>query len=403
MRVLLITQYFPPEIGAASSRWGDYIQILIKQGHKVTVLCEAPNYPKGIFYGGYKNPWYKKEIINENLTIIRSKAGVNNRKSMYNKLIHYLTFMISGIVNVNKINNYKFVIVSTPPLFTGIIGVFLQKFKSIPFWLDLRDLWPDSAVALNQMNKNFLYFLGKKIESIIYNSAEGFILAVPGFKNYLNEKFVSTKYKPKLNLLNGVSSNFISMVNNLEIKQDKRFTVLYSGNMGLAQGLETIIEAGKLLDDYPIDFQLIGDGILRNRLEHLVKVNGQKNIFFHDSMHRYELIKWIKKSSICLVPLKNNPLFHSAFPSKMFEYMACAKPIIVGIKGEAADLVNHSKSGTIVEPENAILLSKAIIDYYQNKDQCINHGTNGMIYVTENLQKEELISSLMDSIKKVKN
>ena len=130
MRVLLITQYFPPEIGAASSRWGDYIQILIKQGHKVTVLCEAPNYPKGIFYGGYKNPWYKKEIINENLTIIRSKAGVNNRKSMYNKLIHYLTFMISGIVNVNKINNYKFVIVSTPPLFTGIIGVFLQKFKS---------------------------------------------------------------------------------------------------------------------------------------------------------------------------------------------------------------------------------------------------------------------------------
>ena len=238
------------------------------------------------------------------------------------------------------------------------------------------------------------------MESIIYNCSKGFIFPVPGFKDYFNSEFKFIKYKPKLLLQNGVSENFFSLVKGINIKPNERFTVLYSGNMGLAQGLETIIQASKLLEKYPIDFQFIGDGIEKNKLEYLVEKNGQKNIFFHDSLNRSELIKWIKRSSVCLVPLKNNPLFHSALPSKMFEYMACAKPIIIGIKGAAADIINNTKSGTIVEPENAILLSEAIIDYYQNKDKCFKHGTNGMTYVTENLRKEELISKLLISIQK---
>ena len=153
MRVLLITQYFPPEIGAAASRWGDYTKILINKGHEVTVLCEMPNYPRGEYFDGYKRNWVIKEKPYDNLTIIRSAAGANDRKSTLKKIIHYLTFMISGIINVFKIKDYEIVIVSSPPLFSGMIGLFLQKFKSIQFWLDVRDLWPDSAVALNQIKK----------------------------------------------------------------------------------------------------------------------------------------------------------------------------------------------------------------------------------------------------------
>tara|TARA_Y100001970_G_scaffold281852_1_gene393471 strand:- start:5112 stop:6317 length:1206 start_codon:yes stop_codon:yes gene_type:complete len=398
MHVLLITQYFPPEIGAAASRWSDYTKILNQQGHKVTVLCEVPNYPQGKYFHGYKSTWVKTEKINNNLTIIRSYANANNRRSIFKKLIHYLTFMVSGIFNVNKVKKYDFVIVSVPPLFTGMIGVFLKKYKSIPFWLDIRDLWPDSALALNQINKNFLYHLGKKIELLIYNSAEGFIFPVSGFKKYLNKQSISIKQKPKYHLLNGISADFISSIENIEIESDERFTVLYSGNIGLAQGLETIIEAAKLLDKYPIDFRLIGDGVCKNHLQDLIKKENLEKFFFHNSMSRLELIKWIKKASVCVVPLINNSLFRTALPSKMFEYMACQKPIIIGIKGEAENLVNNSKSGTVVEPENAILMSKAIIDYYQNKSKCIEHGTNGMIYVTENLKKEDLISKVIKSI-----
>ena len=120
--------------------------------------------------------------------------------------------MFSGIINANKIHDYDLLIVSSPPLFTGIIGVFIQKFKSIPFWLDVRDLWPDSGIALNQINKNLLYYLGKKLESTIYNSAKGFIFPVPGFRKYLNKQSSLISYKPKFDLFNGVSNNFISLI-----------------------------------------------------------------------------------------------------------------------------------------------------------------------------------------------
>jgi len=403
MNVLLITQYFPPEIGAAASRWGDYTKILTEKGHKVTVLCETPNYPRGDYYQGYKNKLYLKEIKSPSLVIIRSAAGVNDRKSTIKKIIHYLVFMLSGIINVMKIKNYDFVIVSSPPLFTGMIGVFLQKFKSVPFWLDLRDLWPDSAMALKQIKKNRIYFFGKKLESIIYNSATGFILSVPGFKNYIEKKYINQKHKPILPLINGVSNNFIKIVESKEIKPDKRFTVLYSGNMGLAQGLKTIIEVAKLVDKYPIDFRLIGNGVCRDKLESKVKQIDLKNVVFHDSVSRSELIKWIKKSSVCLVPLKNSSLFKTALPSKMFEYMACGRPVIVGIQGEAEEIIKISKAGIVVEPENPILLSKAIINYYKNFEQCISDGINGMRYITENLIKEDLISKLIDEIKLIKN
>ena len=398
MNVLIITQYFPPEIGAGASRWGDFTRILTNQGHKVTVLCEMPNYPQGKYYDGYKKGWYIKENNNPRLIIIRSAASANDRKTTIKKLIHYLTFMISGMINVNKINNYDFVIISSPPLFTGMIGVFLQKFKSIPFWLDIRDIWPDSAIVLRQLKKNWIYFFGKKLEAIIYNSAKGFIFPVPGFKNYINDKFINQKHKPMLSLVNGVSSNFIEIAKNIENQPDKRFTVLYSGNMGLAQGLETIVEAAQLLHKYPIDFRFIGDGVCRGKLEEIIKNKGLINVFFHDSIPRLELIEWIKKASACLVPLIKSPFFRSALPSKMFEYMACERPVIVGVKGEIEDLINTSKSGIIVEPENPAKLAKAILNYYNHPDKVFTHGINGMTYITTNLVKEDLISGLIEEL-----
>ena len=205
-----------------------------------------------------------------------------------------------------------------------------------------------------------------------------------------------------IELLNGVSEDFIKKSQSINIGSDQKFIVLYSGNMGLAQDLKTIVKAADLLSRYDIYFQFIGEGVCKSELEIFAKPFSEK-INFHNSTNRDELIKLIKKSSVCLVPLKNKKLFNSALPSKMFEYMACARPIIVGIKGEAAEIVINSKSGTIVEPENATLLSETIIDYYLNRDKCIKHGSNGIYFVKENLKKEKLISRLIKSIKKVES
>tara|TARA_Y100001935_G_scaffold254992_1_gene265990 strand:+ start:3457 stop:4656 length:1200 start_codon:yes stop_codon:yes gene_type:complete len=399
MHVFIITQYFPPEIGAAASRWGDYVNILINQGYKITVLSEAPHYPHKNYYSQYKNHWLKVEKKSPNLTILRSKAFASSRKGFVKKIIHYSVFMISGIINSRLVKNYDLLIISSPPLFTGIIGLYIRYFRKKEYFLDIRDLWPDSALELDQIKRGFIYKLGKKLELKIYNSAKGFIIPVPGFKSYFKNLSHEISKKPMFELINGISDDFLKESFSIETKPDKKFTVLYSGNIGLAQDLKTIINSAEILKNYDIYFKFIGEGVCREEIEFLSKPLSDK-IDLLRPLPRKELIKHIKKASLCLVPLKDKKLFESALPSKMFEYMACGKPIIVSIKGDAERIVRDSKAGMVVEPENAKLLSEAILKYYLNKDRCNFEGKNGMTYVTKKLSKELLISNLMNEIKK---
>ena len=247
MHVFLITQYFPPEIGAAATRWGDYVKILNEMGHRVTVLCEMPNYPLGKYFPGYKRKWVEIERVSSNLTIIRSLTWANNRKTTIKKLGHYLIFMVSGFLNGLKVKNYDIIIISSPPLFVGVIGAIISKIKSIYFFLDIRDIWPESVTSLGEVKSKVFINFGKKLESFIYKTTTGFILTVPGFKKYFEKHYPSQLKKPMVELINGVSREFIDLAQQNDRIPDKKFTVLYSGNMGLAQGLETVIETAKIL------------------------------------------------------------------------------------------------------------------------------------------------------------
>ena len=395
MHIFIITQYYPPETGAAASRWGDYTDELIKLGHNITVLCQSPNYPKGRYFPGYKLSWIKKEIISPNLTIIRSANIANERKSFFQKIIYYLVFMFSGIINSFKVKNYDFAIVSSPPLFTGLIGVTLKKIKSVDYWLDLRDIWPESAYQIGQIKKSFFYFFGKKIESLIYTNAKGFIFPVPSFEKYLIN-YPQNINKPMISLFNGVSDKFINKANSIKINEENIFTVLYSGNLGYAQDLRTVIDSANDLRDHKIIFKFIGNGVNKKKLESYAINNN--NIFFQDSIDRDELIVEIRNASVCLVPLINSPLFNRALPSKMFEYMACSKPIIVGIKGDAKSLVDLSKSGITIEPENSSMLSSAILNYFNNPAKAKKDGANGRKYIEANLIKKDIINSFIKKI-----
>tara|TARA_Y100000591_G_scaffold332130_1_gene368345 strand:+ start:750 stop:1952 length:1203 start_codon:yes stop_codon:yes gene_type:complete len=398
MHVLIITQYFPPEIGAAASRWGDFTKILSEQNHEVTILCESPHYPNSTYYSGYNNHWVSIERKHENFTIVRTKAYASDRKSFIKKLAHYFVFMFSAITNIKKIKNFDLLIISSPPLFTGVIGLFIKKFYKKEFWLDIRDLWPDSVLALNQLKKGRVFKYGKNLEKIIYKNAKGFIFPVPAFRDYLSKFSPDISEKPMIDLMNGVSKNFILDAKSFNAK-DKKFTVLYSGNIGLAQDLKTIIEAASLLSKYDIFFEIIGQGVCKSEIVTLAE-NQDIKIRFHDSKPRKELIKAIMKSSVCLVPLKNKEIFKLALPSKMFEYMACEKPVIVGVDGEAKKLLKKSKSGIFVQPENPEMLSKAILTYYSDSEKLLEHGKNGLRYITQNLVKEVLVSNLIEEVKK---
>ena len=366
---------------------------MVKLGHKVTVLCQTPSYPIGSYYNGFTLSWLSREKISPNLTILRSANFANKRISLFQKLSHYFVFMFSAMINSLKIKKPDLVIVSSPPLFVGLVGMFYKKIKSSEFWLDLRDLWPESAQAIGQMKKGFFYKIGKKIELAIYESAKGFIVPVPSFDNYL-KKIPKNKNKPVLSLVNGVSKDYLDIVKCFNAKKNSSFTILYSGNIGYAQDLFTLIDVANELSDFKIKFKIIGDGANKDSVINYARKCS--NISIQSSMPRYDLVSEIMSSSICIVPLINSPLFDKSLPSKIFEYMACGKPIIASIDGDVKNLLNVSSAGIFVEPENSLKLTEAIIYYYNHPEKRIQDGKNGKLYVEKNLIKENLIKTMFN-------
>ena len=302
--------------------------------------------------------------------------------------------MMSGSIQSLRLKNYDIVIVSSPPLLVGLIGVFYSKINSKAYWLDLRDLWPDSVVALGQIKKKSVLFkLAKFAERLIYDHSRGFILAVPDFKNYLDKNY-NYSIKPKLDLINGLSKNFIKESELTDSVSKKRFTVLFSGNIGLAQKLETVIDAACHLKKLPIDFVFIGSGVRQNFLKSYAKEKKLKNVYFKKIIPRKNLIAEIKKSSICIAPLAKTKLFENAIPSKIFEYLACKKPVICNYSS-AGKIINEIRGGKVVESENSKELADAIRFYFENQFQIKIDGTSGYEYVRQKLIKENLIDDLL--------
>ncbi len=399
MKILIISQYHPPEMGAAAMRWNDYAHILSKIGHKVTVLSEIPNYPSGVISKKYSKKYFVTEKDpTGKFTIIRTAVMANPRQTTMQRIGFYLSFMFSSIYCGLKIGSFDLIIASSPPLFVGISGMVISKIKRISMVFDIRDLWPESAIALGEINSPIILSIAKWLEKIIYFHSNAYFLAVPGFTEYLTKKFPFTKRKIIAILMNGVSKNFINEIECVNAKVNDIFTVLYSGNIGLAQGLETVIKAATILKDYPIKFQIIGDGVERKLLEKMVLKLELVNIEFFDPISRNKLITFLKSAHVCLVPLKNNSLFMNAIPSKLLEYMACGKPVIIGVKGEVEDLIQKSNSGICIEPENEKALADGILEYFQNKKLRKMHGSNGAYYIHQHLLKDDLIEKAMEKI-----
>ena len=402
MKILIISQYHPPEMGAAAMRWNDYAQILSNLGYEVTVLSEIPNYPTGVIPDKYKNKYFVKEKdSNKNFTIIRTAVWANARQTTIQRIGFYISFMFSAIYGGLKLGSFDLIIASSPPLFVGISGMVISKLKRIPMIFDIRDLWPESAKALGEINSTLIISIAKWFETKIYSHSNGFFLAVPGFSNYLAEQFPYTKHKIIESLMNGVSQDFLNEVDNVNVDENKQFTVLYSGNIGLAQGLGTILEAAQILKNYPIKFQIVGDGVERNLLVEMKLKFGISNVEFVEPVSRKKLISFIKSSSVCLVPLKNNPLFMNAIPSKLLEYMVCGKPVLISVKGEVEDLIKKSNSGICIEPENEQKLADGVLTYFNDKQLRKKHGINGSDYIRKNFMKEKLIVKALKNVEKI--
>ena len=398
MKILFLTQYCPPEVGAPQNRIFEFAKQLKKFGHEVTILTAMPNYPKGEIFDGYKGKKVVKEEI-DGIKIVRTSIYATKDKSFVKRLRNYLSFTFSSVFTGSKyIDNQDFIITESPPLFLGWSGYVLSKRKKAKFIFNISDLWPESAVKLDVLHNKLLINASTWLEEFCYKKAH----AVTGQTKGIVDNIVNRGFdKNKVHLItNGVDTEFFKKENRDEKLREEwglngKFAVCYAGIHGLAQGLEVIINAAELLkEEQDIQFVFIGDGPEKSKLIDMVKEKKLTNVSFQPVQLKPNMPRIIASMEATVVPLKKLDLFKGALPSKMFEALASELPIVLAVEGEAEKLINEANAGITVEPENAKEIANAVLKLYKDKELKNSLGKNGREYVIQNYSRQSITRKL---------
>lgn len=307
--------------------------------------------------------------------------------------------MVSSLLGVFLIKNGDMVIATSPQFFCGIGGSFFSRIKRLPFILEVRDIWPESIIAVGALTNCRLIKILKKMEVNLYRRAKKIVVVTESFKKIISKKGISEK-KIFVNK-NGVDLSFYqpnSHVN--EIREDlglqEKFIVSYIGTIGMAHALDQVLRvAERLRGVTDIVFLLVGSGATREILIQEKERKNLANVIFIEKQPKKLVPSFYAASDACLVTLKNSPLFQAVIPSKIFEIMAMAKPIILGVDGEARQIVEKAMAGIYTEPENEEKLEKAILRLYRNKRECHILGQNGRNFVEKYFDRNVLANDYL--------
>jgi glycosyltransferase involved in cell wall biosynthesis len=405
VHVLIITPYFPPEKAAPAVRLSETAKILVRRGYQVTVLTTVPNYPTGIVPPEYRGHLIQQEML-EGVRVVRVWSYTSPNKGFLRRILAQLSFgCFAPLLGSKAIGRPNIIIVESPPLFDAIAARMLAWYKRCPFIFLVSDLWPESAVQLGMLRNRLLIRLAEWLEWSTYQRASLIWAVTKGIRQSLLQRGISPE-KAFL-LTNGVdTAKFRPLPQaqaRAELGWDNRFTVLYTGTHGLAHGLETVLEAAERLQDHEdIHIVLVGDGAAKAGLIVLAQERNLKNVTFIDPQLHERMPLFLAGADICLVPLRKVPLFEGALPSKMYEAMACARPILLGVEGEARRMVEHEAGAAIaVEPENADALASAILYLYEHPEVAKNLGMRGRAFVEVHFDREQLTVSLEAQVNKL--
>lgn len=395
-KICILTQYFPPEVGAPQNRLFELAVRLQKLGAEVSVLTAMPNYPKMVIHSEYVGKSYVYEEL-EGLKIHRSSIYMPKGKGIVERLKNYFSFVWSSYkVGRRKLEaDYDYLLCESPPLFLGISGWLLAKKKGAKFIFNVSDLWPESAEKLGIVNNKFFLWLAYKLEAFLYKRSAFITGQTQGIVDNIKDRFPSKKVYW---LPNGVDLNYYKPLPESENRlfPGKRFVALYAGIIGIAQGLEVILHAAKELKDHKdIGFVLLGEGPVKQELEQAALDMKLDNVLFLPFVTKDQMPEVLSKISCAVVPLKKLPLFEGAIPSKIFENLAMEIPVILGVDGEAKHLfVDEAGAALHFQPENADSLAKQVVQLSENPALCKEMGVKGRKFVAQKFNRDALAQAL---------
>ena len=405
MKILFLTQYYPPEIGAPQNRLHELAVRLKANDFDVNVLTAMPNYPKMEIFEEYKNGKIKEEVI-DGIKVYRSGIYVSKSKGIIARLLNYFSFVWTSFWRGRKLGHFDYLLVESPPLFLGYSAMALSKKLNAKLIFNVSDLWPESAEKLNIVNNKTLLKFAYNLEAKCYKRATFITGQTQGIVDNIKERFPS---KNVYWLPNGVDVTFYDPTkyfkNDFREKYNfKQNDVLffYGGILGHAQGLKTVLRAANLIkENSSIHIILQGSGPEKDDLVNLKDELKIDNVHFLPPVPKAEMPNILLEVDVALVPLRKLDLFQGAIPSKIFEALAMEKPLLLGVEGEAKKhFIDNAKAGLFFEPENEIDLADKMIEFSNDKNMIIEMGSNGRKYVSEHFNRNKIAA---DFIKQLQN
>jgi colanic acid biosynthesis glycosyl transferase WcaI len=396
MKILYVSQYFPPEMGAPAARAAELSRHWAAAGHHVTVLTGFPNHPTGVVPREYRDQ-IRRVVVRERVDgveVVRAWLLPFPNRKAYERMLNYSSFCVSSAIAGLFLSQPDVVIATSPQLLVGLSGWWLARWKRVPFVFEVRDLWPESLAAVGMDGNSLLHRSLAKIAGFLYRRADRVVVVSPAFEDYLVDHCRVPREKISV-IENGVETQLFAPAPaaalRRELGAEGKFVVSYIGTMGMAHGLETIIAAALQLQSTnpEILFLIVGEGAEKEQIVALAYQRALNNVRFIEQQPRENIPSYICASDACLVPLKKTDLFKTVIPTKMLEFMSCARPVILGVEGQARAILEKAHGGLAIEPENSNALVNAILYLAANQETGRKLGQNGREYIVHKFSRRE--------------
>lgn len=407
MRILYLSQYFPPEAGATQTRAHEMSRALFQTGHQVTLIAEFPNHPSGVIPAHYAGRLYERDTL-DGIEVIRVWVKASPVKTFRSRMAFYLSYMVNAILAGIFLarGRYDLILATSPPLFVAAAGLALSYLRRLPLVCEVRDLWPAAAIALGELRSPHAIRLATRLEEACYRRAQRIIVVTQRMQDVLIQRGID---QGKLVLIpNGANTELFEyqpysrQQKRQEWGLENHFIAIYAGILGIAQGLETVLQAARLLQDQPeFHFVLIGDGPEKERLRQLQYTWNLSNVTILPEQPRQSIPGYLSAADVALIPLRKLEVFQMAVPSKLFDAWACERPVICGIEGEAQEIVAQAGGGLNIPAEDPQALKQALLDLHAHPDQGMEMGMRGREVTSRYYARQALAQRLIDTLQEV--
>jgi len=402
MKLLFLSDNFPPEVNAPANRTYEHCREWVRSGVEVTVITCAPNFPKGRVYEGYKNKLYQTEII-DGIKVIRVWSYITANEGFVKRILDYISFAVASFI-AGLFVKTDLIVATSPQFFTALSGWLLSIFKRKKWIFEVRDLWPESIMAVGAMKRNMAIRFFEWLEIRMYKSADYIVVVTDAFKKKIIEKGIDAG---KISVFkNGANLElFIPQPKDVELETSlglkNKFVFAYIGTHGMAHGLSFILDAIKPLEtSHPgLVFLFIGDGAEKKNLLNQAENLNLKNAVFVDSIGKKEIVSYLSLMDAALVNLIKSDTFLTVIPSKIFEAAAMEKPILLGLQGETQGIIQKYNAGVCFEPENETDFYRAIEKIIQ--PEIYSETKEGSKSLVQDFDRSKIANDMLECLQEV--